>query len=605
MLSFGSRLLSRALSTRIIASASLRTQRKRKLANQAPKRFPLLPQGKSYEDIYSTFKWDIPEYYNIGDDICDKHIRNGYGANTAIIYENESGRTINFTFNQLKKYSDAMGYVLQEKYGVKKGDRIGILLTQSPQTVISHVAVYKIGCIAIPLFTQFGHEAIKFRLNNSEARILITDAEDLQKVSELSHELPNLETIIVTDYSSTGLNRRSLETLRAAGKLIVKFDELITEIPYRFTTMKTSSEDPAIIIFTSGTTGPPKGALHAHRVLLGHLPGVEFPHNLFPKHGDNSLLFYTPADWAWIGGLIDVLLPSLHHGVPVLAYRSKRKFDPNFVFELMDKHKVRHAFMPPTALKLMRQHNIPASKFMYSIGSGGESLGQELLDWGKKTFGVTINEFYGQTEANLLLGNCSAIMDVKPGSIGRPIPGALVDIIDDKGKVLPAGQSGNIAVKRPHPVMFLEYWRNEEATKKKFVGDWLVTGDLGKKDEQGYFWFVGRSDDVIKCSGYRIGPSEIENCLLRHPSVALSAAIGVPDETRGEIVKAFVILKSGIVEDSELKKSLQEHVKKYLAAYEYPREIEFVKELPMTTTGKIQRNVLRDMEKEKRKNKDK
>jgi acetyl-CoA synthetase len=346
------------------------------------------------------------------------------------------------------------------------------------------------------------------------------------------------------------------------------------------------------IVYTSGTTGPPKGALHAHRTLLGHLPGVEFPHNFFPQKDD---CFWTPADWAWIGGLIDVLFPSWHHGIPVLAHRAK-KFNPEDAFRLMARYSVRNAFMPPTALKLMRQVEDPKSRHhlrMRSIGSGGETLGQELLEWGRNVMDVTINEFYGQTECNLIVGCCSEIMEIRPGSMGRPIPGHVVDVLDENATPLEAGSVGEIAVKRPDPVMFLSYWRNPDATQNKYIGDWLLTGDLAEKDAEGYFWFKGRKDDVITSAGYRMGPAEIEDCLMKHPAVAMAAVVGVPDLVRTEIVKAFIVLKQGMTSGPALEADIRDFVRVRLAAHEYPREIEFIRELPMTATGKIMRKELK------------
>jgi acetyl-CoA synthetase len=402
---------------------------------------------------------------------------------------------------------------------------------------------------------------------------------------DLRAVLPQLQTVIVTgDHAPAG---------------VLRFDDLLRDARGEFTPADTGLDDPALIIYTSGTTGNPKGALHAHRVLRGHLPGVELPHEFFPQHDD---LFWTPADWAWIGGLLDVLLPSWHHGVPVLAHRA-RKFDPEYAFELLAKHGVRNAFFPPTALKLMRQVKAPRERYNYalrSIGSGGETLGGEMLSWGQEAFGLTINEFYGQTECNLVLGNCAGLMDVCPGSMGRAVPGHEVAIIDDTGRVLSDGQHGHIAVRRPDPVMFLEYWNNPQATQEKFIGDWLLTGDLGKRDSEGYFWYLGRTDDVITSGGYRIGPAEVEDSLLKHPAVAMAAVIGSPDPIRTEVVKAFVVLADGTSPTHELTRQIQEHVKHQLAAHEYPREIEFVKELPLTTTGKIIRRELRQREIERK-----
>ena len=538
----------------------------------------MLTPAKTYEDAYNTFKWQIPEFYNIGIDICDKWARQR--RRLALIYENEKGHLEKYTFWDLKNLSNKLAHGLKA-FGLGSGDRLGILLPQCPQTAISHIACYKVGAVAIPLFTLFGTDALEYRLSNSEAKGLVTDAANLPKIMEIWQNLPHLKTVLVTEGEKP--------------EKVLSFREVVEKGSSEFQALKTRADDAALIIYTSGTTGPPKGALHAHRTLLGHLPGVEFPHNFFPQEDD---LFWTPADWAWIGGLIDVLFPSWHHGIPVVAHRA-RKFDPEEAFHLIAKHKIRNAFMPPTALKLMRQVQDPKSRHSYrmrSIGSGGETLGEELLDWGREVMGLTINEFYGQTECNLIVGCCADIMEIRPGSMGRSIPGHEVDVIDAQGNPVKDGTVGEIVVKRPDPVMFLEYWRQPDATRKKFIGDWLLTGDLAKKDPDGYFWFHGRTDDVITSAGYRIGPAEIEDCLMKHPAVAMVAVVGKPDEVRTEIVKAFIVPKAEVTPGPDVEKDIKAFVKTRLAAHEYPREIEFVHELPMTATGKIMRKELKKRE---------
>ena len=545
-------------------------------------KYYMLKPGKTYEDVYNAFRWQIPEFYNIGVDICDKWA--DQGNRLALIYEDEDGRVDRYTFRELKNLSNKLANGLQVS-NIGIGDPLGILLPQCPETALSHIAAYKVGAVAIPLFTLFGTDALEYRLSNSEARAIVTDAANLPKIMEIWQKLPNLKTVLVT-------GGKKYENVQ-------NFWNLIEKGSPDFQPVYTRADDPALIIYTSGTTGPPKGALHAHRTLLGHLPGVEFPHNFFPQEDD---LFWTPADWAWIGGLIDVLFPSWHHGIPVLAHRA-RKFDPEEAFHLIAKHKIRNAFMPPTALKLMRQVPDPKSRHSYnmrSIGSGGETLGQELLDWGRDVMGLTINEFYGQTECNLIVGCCADVMEIRPGSMGRAIPGHVVDVIDEQGNPVKAGTVGEIAVKRPDPVMFLEYWRNPDATRKKFIGDWLLTGDLAQKDADGYFWFNGRKDDVITSAGYRIGPAEIEDCLMKHPAVAMVAVVGSPDAVRTEIVKAFIVPKPEVTPGPEVAEDIKTFVKTRLAAHEYPREIEFVNELPMTATGKIMRKDLKKLEVERK-----
>ena len=537
----------------------------------------MLKKERDYETVFGSFAWTVPELYNIGVDICDKWAGQRYRL--ALIYENDQGRTEQYSFWDLKRLSNRLANALTA-YEVGRGERIGILLPQCPEAAIAHIAAYKLGAIAVPLFTLFGPDALEYRLSNSGARVVITDAANLEKIAQIKDRLPDLRLVIVTS--------------EEAEPSAVAWRQLLQNASDIFKPVKTRADDPALIIYTSGTTGPPKGTLHAHRVVLGHLPGVEFFHNFFPRKGD---CYWTPADWAWIGGLIDVLLPSWHHGVPVVAHRFK-KFDPEEAFFFLSKYGIRNAFMPPTALKMMRQVQNPRQRHRYAvrtIGSGGETLGEELLAWGREVFGITINEFYGQTEVNLVAGNCSQIMDAKPGSMGRAIPGHTLEIVDPEGRVLPAGEVGEVAVRRPDPVMFLEYWRNPQATQAKFIGDGCLTGDLARKDEQGYLWFVGRKDDLITSGGYRMGPGEIEDCLIKHPAVAMAGVIGAPDEVRGEIVKAFIVLKPGFTAGRALTEEIQQFVRTRLAAHEYPRDIEFLPELPMTATGKIMRKNLRQI----------
>ena len=526
-----------------------------------------------------AFGWRVPARYNIGVDVADRQ----RGDATAMIVERQDGTVERFTFGAITRLSNRLANVLSA-LGIASGARVAILLGQGPETAIAHVATYKLGAIAVPLFVLFGEEALAYRLIDSGARVLITDAANWPKIAALRDRLGELAHVLVVDGGGVDATH--------------DFAAMLARASESFTSVDTAADDPAIIIYTSGTTGPPKGALHAHRVLLGHLPGVEMPQRLFPQPGD---LFWTPADWAWIGGLFDVLLPAWHHGVPVVAHRFA-KFDPQAASALMARHGVRNVFLPPTALKLMRQAGAAQDPgvALRSIGSGGETLGAELLEWGRANFGVTINEFYGQTECNLVVANNADLMPLRPGSMGRAVPGHDVAIVDADGTPLARGIAGQIAIRRPDPVMFMGYWKNAAATQAKFAGDWLLTGDIGRCDEAGYFWYLGRSDDVINSGGYRIGPAEIEDCLLRHPAVAMAAAIGVPDALRTEIVKACIVLKPEIAPSAELARDIQAHVKTRLAAHEYPRLVEFMTELPLTATGKVMRRELRARDEETR-----
>jgi acetyl-CoA synthetase len=531
----------------------------------------VIQRGESYDDVYDGFRWELPEWFNIGVAACDRYA-DGSGR-LALVYEAPDGEVERFSYDELKRLSNRCANALAEM-GVGPGDRVGVLLPQRPETAIAHIAIYKLGAVALPLFTQFGPDALEHRLADSAARALITDGENLAKVPD---GLSELACILVVDGDSGGnpLFWPSLESAR---------DE--------FLPVNTRIDDPALVIYTSGTTGKPKGALHAHRVLLGHLPGVQLAHDFFPAPGD---LYWTPADWAWIGGLLDVLLPSLHFGIPVLAHRA-RKFDPDEAFALMARHGVRNAFLPPTALKMMRQVPAPHERFghrLRSVASGGEALGEDILGWCRQAFGVAVNEFYGQTEANLLVGNCASLFPVCPGSMGRATPGHRVEIVAPAGRPLQVGESGIIAVQRPDPVMFLGYWNNPEATRAKFAGEWCLTGDVAVKDGDGYIWYKGREDDLISSGGYRIGPTDIEDCLMKHPAVLMAAVVGSPDPVRGEIVKAFVVAKPEVSTGLGLAEEIRTFVGTRLAHYQAPREIVFLPALPLTATGKIMRRELR------------
>ncbi|WP_456305141.1 acyl-CoA synthetase [Elioraea rosea] len=533
----------------------------------------MLAREETYEALAGRFRWRVPARFNIAAAI--DAWADGSGR-TALIAIAEDGREERWSFDRLKALSCKIANVLAAR-GVRRGDRVAILLPQRPETAAAHLAAYRLGAIAVPLFTLFGPDAVSFRLADSGAAAVITDRAGAALLAPLRALLPDLRCVLSADGAADGAEDLPALASRASDS---------------FATADTAADDPALIIYTSGTTGQPKGALHAHRVLLGHLPGVELPHRFFPQDGD---LFWTPADWAWIGGLLDVLLPSLFHGVPVLARRFA-KFDADAAYALMARAGVRNVFMPATALRLLRAAKPPPGLTLRSLASGGETLGEALLDWGRATFGLTINEFYGQTEANLLVANCADLFPPAPGSMGRAVPGHQVAVIGPEGEALPHGTLGDIAVRRPDPVMMLGYWNNPEAAAAKFRGAWLVTGDQGRQDEQGNLFFVGRDDDVITSAGYRIGPGEVEECLTRHPAVALAAVIGVPDPVRTERVKAFLVLRPGHAPGEALAAEIQHFVRTRLAAHEYPREIAFLDALPMTATGKVMRKALRESE---------
>ena len=507
--------------------------------------------GKAgYDELRAAHRWALPTRLNLGVEVADRHPA---GA-PAILVTDGRAITRTVTFGELSESSNRLANALAG-VGVETGDRVAIMLSQRPETAIAHVAAYKLGAIAVPLSTAFGPDALDVRLRGSEPRALIGEQSSLERARELGYD----GVVIDVD--------RDLDALLAAASAT-------------FEPAPTTPDTPALLVYTSGTTGAPKGALHGHRVLAGHLPGFELSHDFYPRPGDR---IWTPADWAWIGGLYDVLMPGLAHGTPVVAFRTQR-FDPEQAFDVIAHGGIRNVFMPATALRLMRRAGGPPVS-LRTIASGGETVGEETAAWCRERFGTRLNEFYGQTEANLLIGNCAAWPE-RPGWMGRAYPGHELRLVD-----------GEIAVRvEGDPVVFLGYWRDEAATAAKVRDGWLHTGDLAEVDDDGNYRSVGRADDLISSGGYRIGPGEIEECLIRHPAVSVAAAIGVPDDVRGEVVKAFVVAVPGADTSPELATELQQHVRTRLAPYEVPREIEFVGELPLTVTGKIRRNELRRLD---------
>lgn len=503
-----------------------------------------LPQG-DYATIRDSFRWAIPVRLNMARQACFDWLDT---PDRAAIIDLSGGTRQDVTYGDLARMTRALAAHLAGQ-GVQRGDRVGVLRSQDAWCAAAHLAVWSLGAISVPLFKPFGPDALAVRLRDSDARLVVTDPEGAAKLSDVHALVP--------------------ESLDLPGSDLEPVD--------------TGPEDPAILIYTSGTTGAPKGALHGHRVLTGHLPGVEISHDRLGQPGD---VIWTPADWAWIGGLFDVLMPGLALGVPVVAARLP-KFTPEAARDVITRGRVRNVFFPPTALKMLKAADM-ALPGLRSVASGGEPLGAEMLAWGQTAFGLTINEFYGQTECNMIASSAGSMFAPRPGCIGKPVPGHDLAVLGPNGS-LGEGIEGDIAVRRGSASMLLEYWNKPETTAEKFRGDWMLTGDRGMWDE-GCLRFVGREDDVITSAGYRIGPSEIEDCLLRHPAVALAAVISVPDPERTERICAHVVLKPG-AQASEA--DLQTHIRTRLSAHLVPREVRFERELPMTVTGKIIRKELK------------
>jgi acetyl-CoA synthetase len=593
-----------------------------------------------YDALHAGFRWQVPERFNLAAVCCSRWARETPEA-VAIRYEHEDGTRLRTTYAQLQRQVDRASHLLR-RLGVQRGDRVAIVMPQRIETAVAHMAVYQLGAVAMPLSMLFGVDALQYRLRDSAAVCAIVDETGIDNLLAARSGCVALRKLIAVGGAHGRGDADWIDAMRAdAGP---------------FEPVDTSADDSALLIYTSGTTGPPKGALVAHRGLIGNLPGFVCSQNWFgfaedsggreapirppslgkgergkggvdPGQGpaagaqETRSVFWSPADWAWTGGLMDALLPTLYFGREILGYQGR--FDPVKAFELMQRYRVTHSFLFPTALKAMMKA-VPAPRERYAlhlraIMSAGEAVGDAVFGYCRDALGVTVNEMFGQTEINYIVGNCGRTLDgsgqpaagwpARPGSMGRPYPGHRVAVIDDSGRECPHGTPGDVAVHRrdrhgdPDPVFFLGYWNNDAATRAKFTGalddSWCRTGDTAVADEDGYLWYLGRSDDMFKSAGYRIGPSEVENCLVKHPAVANAAVVPKPDAERGALVKAFVVLAPGFAGDAALIEQLQRHVRGKLAPYEYPKEIEFVDALPMTTTGKVQRVVLRRLEEQR------
>jgi acetyl-CoA synthetase len=519
-----------------------------------------------------------------------------------VIWQHEDGRSASLSYAALHRQAGRLAAALASR-GVRRGDRVAIVMPQRPETAVAHMACYRLGAVAMPLSMLFGPEALAFRLQDSQAGWAIVDETAIANLRAVRADCPSLQGLIAVG--------------GAAGQGDVDWAEALAGAPRAPALVDTAADEPAVLIYTSGTTGPPKGALIPHRALLGNLSGFVCSQNWFghgrPEAGDE--VFWSPADWAWTGGLMDALLPTLYFGRPIVGWQGR--FSPETAFELMQRHGVTHSFLFPTALKaMMKAVPLPRERYrlkLRAVMSAGEAVGDAVFHWCQTALGLTVNEMFGQTEINYIVGNAGRWVDehgtehpgwpARPGSMGRAYPGHRVAVIDDTGRECPRGTPGDVAVHRldvhgrPDPVFFLGYWRNEAATRAKFTGSpedsWCRTGDTAVMDAEGYLWYQGRSDDVFKAAGYRIGPSEVENCLVKHPAVANAAVVPKPDAERGAVVKAYVVLAAGFSASPALVAELQQHVRGRLAPYEYPKEIEFIASLPMTTTGKVQRRLLR------------
>jgi len=546
----------------------------------------MTPPVDQYAALHAGFRWQVPTQFNLAEVCCGRWARSQPTA-VAIRCEHEDGRRSVHTWAELQRDANRLANALR-RLGVQRGDRAAIVMPQRFETAVAHIAIYQLGAVAMPLSMLFGPDALEYRFNDSGTRVAIVDDSAIAQVLAARPLCASLTTVI------------AVGTAQGQGDL--DWTQALHAEPATFTPVETLADDAAVLIYTSGTTGPPKGALIPQRALIGNLSGFVASQNWFPQ---DDAVFWSPADWAWTGGLMDALLPTLYFGREIVAYQGR--FSAETAFALMARHRVTHTFLFPTALKAMMKA-VPEPRAHYrlrlrAVMSAGEAVGDAVFAWCRDALGVPVNEMFGQTEMNYIVGNSHAKWPARPGSMGRPYPGHRVAVIDDDGRECPRGTPGDVVLHRRDvhgdldPVFFLGYWNNDAATRAKFTGDpsnsWCRTGDMAVMDADGYLWYHGRSDDVFKAAGYRIGPSEIENCLVKHAAVANAAVVPKPDAERGALVKAYVVLAPGFVGDAALVKALQQHVRGQLAPYEYPKEIEFIDALPMTTTGKVQRRVLR------------
>lgn len=541
-------------------------------------------QWESWDQLRANFRWEIPEQMNAAYYVCDVHADDK--ERVAIYHENYSGAKGKITFWELKNITNQLANYLTHKR-LRQGDRVAICLAQRPETLISHLSAWKTGCVSVPLTVLFGPDALMYRLQNADAKIAIVEDTILDTVRSLRDKLEHLEEVIVVGEADLKGDE-------------VRFWDAIGDMSTTFEPLRLNPDDRMLLTYTGGTTGDPKGVVQRHCFIF-HVAGH------FGALGNAEIrpadVFWNPADYAWIAPLFDLAFPGLFYGKPVLTFLAGSKFDPEKAFKLIEDYKISVAYIPPTGLRMMRRVENAGQRFdlrsIRVLASGGESLGKAVPEWAVRIFSpeTVVHEIYGQSEGTLLTMNCQRYFEYKY-NIGKAVPGLELKVLDDRGNEVPPGNVGELAINASdgNPIVLKEYWKKPRETKDKFLGDWMLTGDLVVKDEDDYFTFISRKDDVIISSGYRIGPVEVEDTIIKHEAVVEAGVIGVPDEIRGEIVKAFITLRPGYEPGESLKMELQEFVKQRLAKHEYPREIEFISEIPKTTTGKIRRKDLRKRE---------
>lgn len=539
----------------------------------------ILGENPDYASLVANFRIAPLSSYNMAADTVDRHARGDNADAAALICDPEDGPVETFSYAELSRLSDRFAAYLRSK-GVSRGDVVACFCGQGLETALAHLAAYKLGAVAAPLSQLYGPAAIAHVLNDCQAAAVVTQRILWDRVADVRDTLAEDCVIIASGGCIDG-------ELSFEAALETEADGFVAEL--------TAADDPALLLYTSGSTGMPKGILHRQALLQGYLASVSLFYEM--EMNDRGRVLWTVSDWSWVAGIFNVMLTGWYFGQTVIA--GPTRFTADWAFGFMARHRITHCFLTPTALKRMAAIEDPRARWpdlaIRAIGTGGEPLPGAVLDWADG-FGMPINEFYGLTEVNHLIGNCRALWPIRPGSMGRAYPGHTVAVIDDNGDPVPDGTLGEIAVSDDDPTLFIGYWRQPERTEQMRCGRWIRTGDFAYRDEDGYYWFKGRNDDLIKSAGFRIGPAEVEDALIHHEAVAEAAVIGSPDEDRGQVVKAFIRLQDGHVASDELARALQDHIKTSLAVFKYPRRIEFVDSFPLTSTGKINRRALREQE---------
>jgi acetyl-CoA synthetase len=521
-----------------------------------------------YDEMVRTFRWDVPKRYNIAADVLDKHDP----GRLAILWEDWQGNERRLTFGDMQSLTNRTANALRAS-GIGEGDRVAVMLPPLPETAATFLAAYKLGAILLSLSILYGDDAIRHRLKDCGAKVLVTNAENRGRIDRVRAELPELEDVLVVD--------------EAFGREVERASDA-------FETLDTPADQPCQIYYTSGTTGQAKGIVHAHRYLLAHTE-FELAHDV---RDDEP--FHSTGEWAWIAGIIPGLLGPWRFGVPIAVFARKGGYDPEQTLYLLEKYRVGNLFATPTALRAMAARGDVSARYpgisLRAACAAGEPLNPEVISWFERQFGIPVLDYYGLSESYPLCSNYPT-MEIRQGSMGKPLPGWEVALLDDEERPVPAGEAGEICLRaRTNPHYPIGYWNRPEDSKSAFGGEWFHTRDVARADDDGYVWYEGRNDDVIISAGYRIGPFEVESALVAHPKVIEAAAVASPDERRGNIVKAFVRVLPDVEPDDDLARDIQAFVREHLSAYAYPRTIEFVDDLPKTLTGKIRRIELRERE---------